>query len=77
MATQQWLREHSWEYGFILRYPQGTTEITGIVYEPWHYRYVGQEMAAEIHELGITLEEYVDRLTNDGTTCGGTVITEE
>ena len=72
MATQQWLMEHSWEYGFILRYPQGTTEITGIVYEPWHYRYVGREMAAEIHALGITLEEYVDMLTNDGTTCGGT-----
>ena len=69
--TQQWLMAHSWEYGFIVRYPNGTTDITGIIYEPWHYRYVGREMAAEIHELGITLEEYVDRLTNDGTTCGG------
>lgn len=71
MAGQQWLMEHSWEYGFILRYPNGTTDITGIIYEPWHYRYVGREMAAEIHELDITLEEYVDMLTNDGTTCGG------
>ena len=75
--VQKWLMEHSWEYGFILRYPNGTTEITGIIYEPWHYRYVGREMAAEIHELGITLEEYVDRLTADGTTCGGTVTSEE
>ena len=77
MDGQKWLLEHSWEYGFILRYPNGTTDITGIIYEPWHYRYVGREMAAEIHELGITLEEYVDMLTNDGTTCGGTATAEE
>ncbi len=69
--TQQWLMENSWKYGFIVRYPAGSTEITGIIYEPWHYRYVGLEMAEEIHELGITLEEYIDMLTNDGTTCGG------
>lgn len=75
--TQKWLMENSWKYGFILRYPEGTTEITGIVYEPWHYRYLGREMAAEIHKLGITLEEYVDMLTADGTTCGGTVTPEE
>lgn len=55
----QWLKEHCWEYGFILRYPAGTTEITGIVYEPWHYRYVGKEAAKEITEQGITLEEYL------------------
>ena len=72
MATQQWLMEHCWEYGFIMRYPDGTTDITGIIYEPWHYRYVGLELAKEIHDLGnITLEEYIDNLTNDGTTCGG------
>lgn len=74
--TQQWLMENCWNYGFIMRYPNGTTEITGIVYEPWHYRYVGREMAAEIHELGITLEEYVDMLTGDGTTCGGAATSE-
>lgn len=55
----QWLKEHCWEYGFILRYPVGTTEITGIIYEPWHYRYVGKEAAKEIMEQGITLEEYL------------------
>ncbi len=57
--TQQWLIENSWKYGFILRYPNGTTEITGIIYEPWHYRYVGKEVAEEIHQLGITFEEYL------------------
>ena len=57
--TQQWFMEHCWEYGFILRYPLGTTEITGIIYEPWHYRYVGVEVALELRDLGITLEEYV------------------
>ena len=55
----KWLTEHSWEYGFILRYPNGETDITGIIYEPWHYRYVGLEAAKEITESGLTLEEYV------------------
>lgn len=58
-STQQWLMENCWRYGFILRYPVGTTDITGIIYEPWHYRYVGEDFAREIHELGITLEEYI------------------
>jgi D-alanyl-D-alanine carboxypeptidase len=59
MPTQKWLMEHCHEYGFILRYPVGTTEITGIIFEPWHYRYVGVEIAQEIMNLGITLEEYL------------------
>lgn len=54
-----WLAENAHEYGFILRYPQGKEEITGISYEPWHYRYVGTEAAQEIYGLGICLEEYV------------------
>lgn len=58
-ATQQWLMAHCTDYGFILRYPNGTTDITGIVYEPWHYRYVGTKTAKEITELGVTLEEYL------------------
>ena len=57
--VQQWLMEHCWEYGFILRYPVGTTDITGIVYEPWHYRYVGTAVSLKMKELGITLEEYL------------------
>ena len=70
MPAQQWLMEHCWEYGFILRYPENTTDITGIIWEPWHYRYVGVEIALEIRDLGcITLEEYIDSLTKDGTTC--------
>lgn len=59
MPAQKWLMEHCHEYGFILRYPVGATAITGIIYEPWHYRYVGEEIAQEIANLGITLEEYL------------------
>lgn len=58
----QWLKEHCWEYGFILRYPNGRTDITGIIYEPWHFRYVGEVAAKEITERGITLEEYLGAL---------------
>ena len=58
--TQQWLMENCWKYGFILRYPEGKRGITGVEYEPWHYRYVGLSAAEQIHELSITLEEYVD-----------------
>ena len=56
----KWLREHCHEYGFILRYPPERTDITGIIYEPWHYRYVGVEHATKIMEQGITLEEYLE-----------------
>lgn len=61
-AVQRWLMEHSWEYGFILRYPSGKSDTTGIIYEPWHYRYVGKEAAREIHRQGICLEEYLEEL---------------
>lgn len=54
----EWLLENAYKYGFILRYPLEKQEITGIGYEPWHYRYVGVEAAREIHEQGICLEEY-------------------
>ena len=54
----QWLSEHCWDYGFILRYPKGKEQITGIAYEPWHYRYVGEEAAKLIRDRGWTLEEY-------------------
>ena len=63
MPTQQWLMENSWRYGWILRYPDEKSEITGIIYEPWHYRYVGRTVAAEIHGLGVCLEEYLQMLT--------------
>lgn len=58
-GTQVWLKEHAPDYGFILRYPEGTSDITGIIYEPWHYRYVGVKFAKEITKSGMTLEEYV------------------
>lgn len=60
-AVQQWLMENSWRYGFILRYPTDKTEITGIIYEPWHYRYVGREYAKEIYNSGLCLEEWLEQ----------------
>ena len=61
-SAGQWLAKHSCEYGFILRYPLGKEEITGIQYEPWHFRYVGVDAAKIITEDGITLEEFVENL---------------
>jgi D-alanyl-D-alanine carboxypeptidase len=58
-ATWQWLAQHAWEYGFILRYPAGKEAITGIAYEPWHFRYVGEQIAQYCFEQGFCLEEYV------------------
>ncbi len=60
MPTQKWLMENSWRYGFILRYPEGKSHITGIIYEPWHYRYVGREYAKEIYESGLCFEEWLE-----------------
>lgn len=57
--AQQWLQEHSWEYGFILRYPGDKTAETGYSYDPGHYRYVGREAAKEMWESGLCLEEYL------------------
>lgn len=54
----KWLADHAHEYGFIIRYPEGKEAITGYVYEPWHIRYVGKDIAAKIAESGLTLEEY-------------------
>lgn len=54
-----WLQQNSWRYGFIQRYPEDKTDITGISHEPWHYRYVGKEAAKEIYESGLCLEEYL------------------
>lgn len=57
--AQKWLMENCFNYGFILRYPANKQDITGIIYEPWHYRYVGEETAREIHSGGLCLEEYL------------------
>lgn len=57
--VQQWLMAHCGEYGFILRYPTEKSALTGVNYEPWHYRYVGPEAAAAIMDQGLCLEEYL------------------
>ena len=57
--VQQWLMKNSWKYGFVLRYPPEKSSITGIIYEPWHYRYVGRQAAEEMHNKGLCLEEYL------------------
>ena len=60
-AEQKWLMEHCWEYGFILRYPSEKEALTGVGYEPWHYRYVGRPAALDIRDSGLCLEEYLER----------------
>lgn len=55
-----WLADNAPKYGFIIRYPEGQEKITGYVYEPWHIRYVGEDLAPDIAESGLTLEEYFD-----------------
>lgn len=56
-----WMKDNSHNYGFILRYPKNKTDITGFKYEPWHYRYVGKDVAKIIYENNLTLEEYADK----------------
>lgn len=73
-AEYAWLSAHSWEYGFILRFPQGKEDLTGYLFEPWHYRYVGPETARLCHEQGWTLEEFWARQPVCGT---GPVLTLE
>lgn len=60
-AEAKWLAENCWKYGFILRYPPEKSAVTGIIFEPWHYRYVGKDAAKEIKEKDITLEEYLSQ----------------
>lgn len=61
----KWLAQHAPEYGFILRYPENKQAITGIIYEPWHFRYVGVENAKAIAASGLCLEEYLDQNVNN------------
>ena len=63
LFTSKWLEKNSWKYGFILRYPKGKENITGIIYEPWHYRYVGIDAATVIYEKNITLEEFIESIS--------------
>jgi D-alanyl-D-alanine carboxypeptidase len=55
-----WLKENSWKYGFVLRYPEEKENITGYVYESWHYRFVGLEVASIMHQTGLCYEEYLE-----------------
>jgi D-alanyl-D-alanine carboxypeptidase len=58
-ATGKWLAKHGWEYGWLMSYPKGKTDVTCYRYEPWHYRYVGRDLAKTIHESGLTIREYL------------------
>ena len=60
--SQEWLMEHMTDYGFILRYPENKEDLTGILYESWHFRYVGKENAEFITENDLALEEYIELL---------------
>jgi D-alanyl-D-alanine carboxypeptidase len=60
----RWLAENAHHFGFILRYPEGMTHITGIIYEPWHFRYVGRFHATRMFDLGLVLEEYREQYLN-------------
>ena len=55
----KWLAANSWQFGFILRYPEGRTATTGYQFEPWHFRYVGTELSTRMHQTGITVLEEV------------------
>jgi D-alanyl-D-alanine carboxypeptidase len=58
-AAGKWMRNHAWEYGFIMSYPKGRIATVCYDYEPWHFRYVGREVAADVHASGLTLREYL------------------
>ncbi len=62
----KWLEENSWKFGFVLRFPADKEDITGIIWEPWHFRFVGRTHAAKMKELNMCLEEYVEYLTETG-----------
>ena len=59
-----WLKDNAWKFGFILRYPEGKQPITGVKFEPWHYRYVGRYHAKAIYDSGLCLEEYLEKLNS-------------
>lgn len=65
LISQQWLINHAVDYGFILRYPKTKVNWTGINYEPWHFRFVGQENAIYMTKNGLSLEEYIEDLTTN------------
>ena len=64
----QWLQEHAWEYGFVMRYPEDKQDVTKIIYESWHYRFVGKTHAKLMKESGLCLEEYLQQEVPEGYT---------
>lgn len=72
----EWLAEHAWKYGYILRYPEGKEDITGYLYEPWHFRYVGPLHAKLIKDSGLCLEEYLQQELPQGYTDDPAAIQE-
>lgn len=67
-AEAKWLENHAHEYGFIIRYPNGKTDVTGYKYESWHVRYLGGSKAKAVHDAGVTLEEYLGLTSKYGDT---------
>ena len=65
-ADGKWLAENSWQYGLILRYPQNKVDVTGISYEPWHFRYIGQPHAWYCQQNNLCFEEYIQFLKDNG-----------
>ena len=61
-----WLEENCWRFGFIIRFPKDKEDVTGIIYEPWHIRFVGRTHATKMHELNMCLEEYIEYLEQTG-----------
>lgn len=64
-AEGRWMAEHGWEYGFVMSYPAGSEEVTCFGYEPWHYRWIGREAAAEQRASGLALREFLERHAGD------------
>lgn len=60
-TSYKWLKENSYKYGFIMRYPEGKSDITGVIFEPWHLRYTGVQLAEKIYNSGLSMEEYLGK----------------
>jgi D-alanyl-D-alanine carboxypeptidase len=61
-AAGAWMRDNAWRYGFVMSYPAGRQAVTCYAYEPWHFRYIGRELAAKVHASGLTLREWIWRV---------------
>ena len=58
-AAGAWLQQNAWRYGFVMSYPKNKRDLTCYVYEPWHYRYVGRDVAKAVEESGLALREWL------------------